>query len=181
MLDLSEHPAGHRLSISEVAGVRVRVLRLWRRDAALLERLSQVLGAELPLAPNTAAGANPRMLWMGPGEWRLLGGSDSLDEAVAEACGDALHHLADVTDGQIIFAIEGPAAPDLLAKGCSLDFHERAFPAGTCAQSLLAQLHVLIERPGEAPLYKLIVDRTVQAHLQAWMQLAAAEFLDQDA
>jgi sarcosine oxidase subunit gamma len=146
----------------------------------LLKRLGRILEAEPPLAPNTTSGKRPRVLWMGPEEWCLLGGPDGLEQSVADACGDGLHHLADVTEGRAVFAVEGAAAADLLAKGCSLDFHPRVFAAGTCAQSLLAQLRVLIERPTEAPLFNLIVDRTFQAHLQAWMQFAAAEFLGQD-
>lgn len=181
MRDVSEHAADRQLRISQVRGVRVRVLRLWRPDAALLKRLEPVLEAPLPLEPNTTSGERLRMLWMGPGEWCLLGGGAGLERAVAEACGEELHHLSDVTDGRVIFTIEGPAAPDLLAKGCGLDFHPRAFPAATCAQSLLAQLRVLIERPTEAPLFNLIVDRTFLAHLQAWLEIAAAEFLDHDA
>lgn len=181
MRDISEHAADRQLRISQVRGVRVRVLRLWRPDAGLLKRLAPVLEAELPLEPNATAGERLRLLWMGPGEWTLLGGGGGLEQAVTEACGEALHHISDVTEGRAILTIEGPAAPDFLAKGCSLDFHPRVFRPATCAQSLLAQLRVLIERPTEAPLFNLIVDRTHLAHLQAWMQIAAAEFLDPEA
>jgi sarcosine oxidase subunit gamma len=181
MRDVSDPAACVRLRITPVRGLRVRILRLWRPDAAVLKRLAKVLKAEPPSRPNTVAGDDPRILWMGPGEWALLGGPDDLGPSIAKACGDALHHLADVTHGRAVLTVEGPAAPDLLAKGCSLDFHPRAFPAGTCAQSLLAQLRVLIERPGEAPLFNLIVDSSFLAHLEAWLQLAAAEFRDRDA
>jgi sarcosine oxidase subunit gamma len=181
MRDVSENAANRRLRISQVRGVRIRVLRLWRPDAAVLKRLKPVLEAALPLEPNATAGERIRLLWMGPGEWTLLGGPAGLDQAVAGACGQSLHHLSDVTEGRVMLTIEGPAAPDLLAKGCGLDFHPRVFRPATCAQSQLAQLRVLIERPTEAPLFNLIVDRTQFAHLQGWMQLAAAEFLDPDA
>jgi len=117
------------------------------------------------------------------GPWRMDGAERraGLEQDLAAVCGEALHHLADVTEGRAILAIEGPAAPAVLAKGCSLDFHPRVFRAGTCAQSLLAQLRVLIERPSEAPLFNLIVDRTQLAHLQAWLDVAGAEFLDPEA
>lgn len=181
MRDVPAPAASRRLNISELQGVRVQVLRLWRPEAAVLKRLAKVLGSELPLQPNATSGERPRLLWMAPGEWALLGAPEELDGKVAEACGRALHHLADVSDGRAVLAVEGAAAPDLLSKGCSLDFHPRAFPPGTCAQSLLAQTRVLVERPTEAPLFNLILDRSFQAHLQAWLKLAAAEFLDQAA
>lgn len=181
MGDVPEHAADRQLRISQVQGVRVQVLRLWRPDVRLLKRLKEVFGADLPIEPNTTAGEHVRLLWTGPGEWTVLGGSPGLEQDLATACGEALHHLADVTEGRAILTIKGQAAPDLLAKGCSLDFHPRVFRAGTCAQSPLAQLRVLIERPTEAPLFNLIVDRTQLAHLQGWLGVAAAEFLDQDA
>lgn len=181
MRDLPEHAVDRQLRISQVQGVRVRVLRLWRPDARLLKRLNKVFGSDLPVAPNATAGERVRLLWTGPGEWTVLGCAPRLEQDLAAACAEALHHLADVTEGRAILTIEGPAAPDLLAKGCSLDFHPRVFRAGTCAQSPLAQLRVLIERPTEAPLFNLIVDRTQLAHLQAWLDVAGAEFLGPEA
>lgn len=180
MDDVTEPGRNDRLRISETPA-SVRVLRLWRPDQETLRRLVPVLGAALPTTPNTTAGAATRLLWMGPGEWALIGGDTALDQRIASACGEALHHLADVTDGRAILLIEGDDAPDLMAKGCSLDFHPRAFPGGTCAQSLFAQLRVLIERPSDAPAFRVIVDRTYLAHLRAWLQSAAAEFLDPSA
>jgi sarcosine oxidase subunit gamma len=181
MRDDFEQAAGKQLRISETPGVRVRILRLWRPDAALVDRLEPVLGARLPVEPNTTSAGDARILWMAPGEWTLLGGPADLDQGVAQACGEALHHLSDVTEGRACLTIEGPAAPDLLASGCSLDFHPLAFRPATCAQSLLAQVRVLIDRPTEAALFDLIVDRSQLAHLQAWLQLAAAQFQDHDA
>jgi sarcosine oxidase, subunit gamma len=176
MHDLPGLGAEGRLRISRVDGLRVQILRLWRPEASLLTRLAAVLGAELPLRPNTTAGVRPRLLWMAPGEWAVLGAPAGSEDAIATACGGALHHLADVTGGRAILAVEGPAAPDLLAKGCSLDFHPRAFAPGTCAQSLLAQVRVLVERPGEALRFNLILDRSLLGHLEAWLQFATAEF-----
>src|SRR5689334_18840008 len=114
MRDVVDHTAGRQLRISETAAARVRILRLWRPDAALLRRLEKALGVTVPLEPNTTAGENPRLLWMGPGEWAVLGGTAELDQLVADACGEALHHLSDVTEGRACLTIAGPAAPDLL-------------------------------------------------------------------
>lgn len=178
MRDVAEHTASGRLRISEIRGLSVHILRLWKPQPALLKRLARALGAPPPTTPNTTAGDSPRLLWMGPAEWAVLDAPPGLAERIAEACGGELHHLSDVTDGRVVLMIEGPAAPDLLAKGCSLDFHPRAFPAKTCARSLLAQLPVLIERPDEAAAFRLIFDRTHLAHLDAWLNVAKAEFLD---
>lgn len=178
MRDVADHASGDRLRISRPEGLSVHVLRLWRPDAATLGALEGALGAPLPTAPNTAAGDSPRLLWMGPEEWAVIGAGEGLADRVASACGAALHHLADVTDGRVLIDIEGPAAPDLMAKGCGLDFHPRGFPGGTCAQSLFAQLRVLIERPSDAPAFRLVVDRTYLAHLDAWLRAAGAEFLE---
>lgn len=178
MRDIAEHAAGDRLRISRPEGLSIHILRLWRPDAGTLRGLEAALGSALPTAANTAVGDIPRLLWMGPEEWAIIGAGEGLADRVAAACGAALHHLADVTDGRVLITVEGPAAPDLLAKGCGLDFHPRGFAGGTCAQSLFAQLRVLIERPTDAPAFRLVFDRTYLAHLDAWLQTASAEFLE---
>lgn len=178
MRDVAEPVANGRLRISFDRGVAVHILRLWRPKAAVLKRLAKALGAPLPTRPNATSGDTPRLLWMGPEEWALIGADAGVAQRVAEACGEDLHHLSDVSDGRIVVTIAGTAATELLSKGCSLDFHQRTFAPATCARSLFAQLPVLIERPGDEPAFRLIFDRTQFAHLDAWLNIASAEFLD---
>lgn len=178
MRDVAEQVAGGRLRISVAEDVRIHILRLWRPEAAVLTALGKALGAPLPVRPNTVSGDEPHMLWMGPGEFCLIGAGPEIEAKVAKACKGALYHLADVGDGRAVLTIEGAEASELLSKGCSLDFHPRGFPTGTCAQSPLAQTRALIERSADGRSFNVIIDRTFLAHLQGWLQVATLDFVD---
>lgn len=81
---------------------------------------------------------------------------------------DLLWHCADTTDAFEVIAIDGAEARTLLAKGCSLDFHARTFPAGQCAGTVLAQIDVLIHKRAEDA-YRIYCDRSWAGHVREWL------------
>ena len=66
----------------------------------------------------------------------------------------------------------GRARATVLAKGCRLDLHPRAFTPGMCAQTVIAQIGVLLHQCDEVPTYDLYVLRRLRpgvprvAHLE---------------
>ena len=68
----------------------------------------------------------------------------------------------------------------MLAKGCPLDLHPRAFTPGSCAQSLLAKADVLIhlraDDPRHGPTFDLYVARSFAHYLWAWLEDAGREY-----
>jgi sarcosine oxidase subunit gamma len=169
--------AADGLVVRRTPARKVFILRLRGAEAAQLDALGEVLRAPLPRGPNRATGAEPRILGLAPGDWMVVGG-ELKAEALAAAARPARVHVADVTAGRVAFEVSGARARDLLAKGVPLDLHERALPADGCAQTVLAQTHVLIDRPGSADgaRFTLHADVSYAAHLSAWFQAAAAEF-----
>jgi sarcosine oxidase subunit gamma len=154
----------------------VQVLRVLDAPLAMFGRLGKALGLTWPLEPNTVAGDGLAVLWMAPSEWALVGETAlDLPAVVAKACGTALHHLADVADGRIVFRVEGARARDIIAKGCSLDLHPRAFGVGRCAQSLLAQAPVLMRQVGPDA-FDLLTDVSYARHFQLWFEDATLEY-----
>jgi len=143
------------------------------QDPAFLASASAALGAGLPLTPNTtAAGANCEVLWLGPDEWLLVGAAPTpVDERLPIEQG----FLTDVSHGRANWRISGPRTLDLLAKGCSLDLHPRIFPVGSCAQTALAHVAVLLHRRDIAT-FELYCARSYAQHLWHWLTEAAAEF-----
>ena len=143
------------------------------QDPAFLASARAALGAGLPLTPNTtAAGANCEVLWLGPDEWLLVGAAPTpIDERLPIEHG----FLTDVSHGRAGWRISGPRALDLLAKGCSLDLHPRIFPVGSCAQTALAHVAVLLHRRDIAT-FELYCARSYAQHLWHWLTEAAAEF-----
>jgi sarcosine oxidase subunit gamma len=93
---------------------------------------------ELPAVPNTVLRTpGQTALWLGPDEWLVLG------SAPATAA-------LEVSGHRTLLEVRGPAARDLLARGCPLDLDERTFTANRCAQTLLARVDVILFRL-EAP------------------------------
>jgi sarcosine oxidase subunit gamma len=158
----------------------VSVLRLWRAEAGHCDALSQAFALPWPRQPNTVAGDAPRVLWLAPSEWAILDAPAEVVVArVAQACGTGLWHCADLTESRVAFEVRGARGPDLLAKGCSLDLHPRAFAPGACARTLLAQVPAWIEprgAPGGARAWLVHADTSVAAWLRAWFTDAALEY-----
>jgi len=143
------------------------------QDAAFLASARAALGAALPLKPNTAVpGKGCEVLWLGPDEWLLAVGDPTLiDDRLPIEHG----YLTDVSHGRAGWRIGGPHALDLLAKGCSLDLHPRAFRAGDCAQTALAHVGVLLHRRATES-FDLYCARSYARHLWHSLTGAAAEF-----
>jgi sarcosine oxidase subunit gamma len=68
--------------------------------------------------------------------------------------------LFDVSASRVAWMISGPRATDVLAKGCPLDFHPRAFATGACAQSVFGHVNVLIDKRDSAPTFTMMVERS---------------------
>jgi sarcosine oxidase subunit gamma len=167
-------------TLTVVALPRVAQVNVRGRDAtpALVQAVTAALGVAPPVAPNTTTSLGPRtVLWLGPGEWRVVGPPDDAAALVAALAGEVPRRLAgvvDVTDAYAVIRLAGPGARDVLAQGCPLDLHPRVFGPGRCAASLLAKTDVLIHQTDAAPTYALHVRWSHAAYLWAWLGNAAA-------
>ena len=112
------------------------------------------LGVALPVEPNTVGtGGGRAALWLGPDEW-LVVGADGDETAIVRALEGAEGWITavDVSANRTVLELAGPRAREVLAKGCSLDLHPRAFGPGQCAQTALARTQVILEAVGDARL-----------------------------
>ncbi|MET7655934.1 sarcosine oxidase subunit gamma family protein, partial [Streptomyces sp. NPDC005486] len=67
---------------------------------------------------------------------------------------------------------------DLLAHGCSLDLHPRAFGPGRCAQTTLARTQiVLVARDETRAGFWVLVRSTFAGYLADWLLDAATEYV----
>jgi sarcosine oxidase subunit gamma len=148
-----EHYAD-RLAEASGAGVRVaEVPFLTQLDvrvgvkSAAFDQVAGVLGFPLPAEPNTIAG--DLALWLGPDEWLLVGDPELEPRLVAALAGEGA--VVDVSGQRTVVELAGPHATEVLAKGCALDLHPRAFGVGQCAQTSYARAPViLVPRPDGA-------------------------------
>ncbi len=117
--------------------------------------VGRVLDLLLPTEPTGSASKNSvSALWLGPDQWLVTCPADDTPffiSSLREALGDSHHALTDLSDGLVTFTLAGPSARDVLAKGCPLDLHPRAFTPGSCARSLLAKADVLLHLHADEP------------------------------
>jgi sarcosine oxidase subunit gamma len=146
------------------------------RAVALAAQVSLRLDArsvriELPQTPNTwiAVGAR-EMLWLGPDEWLVVSETEPAETVLAEleAATAADHHaIVDVSANRAVLELTGPDRRELLAAGCGIDLHPRAWRTGMCAQTLLANVAVLLQERDEAT--RLFLRPSYAGHLGAWL------------
>ena len=104
---------------------------------------SALFGVALPAAPNTAArGAAWTALWLGPTSWLLVATRapqpPPISTARARRAQRRRRRAVRRDRGASAWTIAGAHAATVLAKGCPLDFHPRAFRPGTARRACSA-------------------------------------------
>lgn len=155
-------------------------LRADPANPQVLAALRGMLGFALPLQPNSVArNDSTTVLWLGPNEWLIVvpdGAAAALVADVQRVLHGHFFAVTEVSGGQTIVALRGKHVRDVLAKGCSLDLHPRAFGPGRCAQSHLAKAPILLYQLDDEPVFELILRRSFADYLWLWLLDAAAEF-----
>jgi len=146
--------------------------------ASFVDEVRRVFDIALPTSPNTiAVSAAFTAIWLGPRSWLLASvGASSLAEYIQkrDAINAAGGALFDVSGSRVAWAVSGPRAAIVLAKSCPLDFHPRAFSAGTCAQSHIGHVNALFIKHDDAPTFTVMVARSFARDvLQALVESAA--------
>jgi sarcosine oxidase subunit gamma len=144
-------------------------------SARALPGASTVIGGvALPTRPNTWSGDNPILWWVAPDAWLIqsMNEDDGLAARVRTDCNGIACAVTDLSDALVTFALEGPDAAAVLARGCGLDLRASSFGALACARTRLAQLPVLIRRPATSR-FELVVDSAAAQYLQDWLMDAA--------
>lgn len=132
-----------------------------RADAATAPALG------LPTTPNTWVGrGGGRAIWLGPDEWLVTGSPGDLPGADV---------VVDVSGQRTTLHLAGEHVRAVLATGCALDLHPRAFPAGSAAQTLLGLAGVVLLALDDAE-YEILVRTSFARYMADWLLDAAAEF-----
>jgi len=150
------------------------------QDPRFVGAVSDVLGDGLPIVANTVADAQGvTMYWLGPDEWLLVTPGErraAIEGELRRALGALRVAVTDVSGGQTVLQLHGAHVRDVLAKGCPIDLHPRAFSIGQCAQSHLAKAPILIGQIENQPYFELIFRRSFADYLWTWLERAAAEY-----
>jgi sarcosine oxidase subunit gamma len=148
--------------------------------ASFVAEVHRLFGISLPTAPNTIAKSGGlTVLWLGPSSWLLFTGLAPLladFNAKRDAFSAARSALFDVSASRVAWTVSGPRATTVLAKSCPLDFHPRAFPANTCAQSLFGHVDALFIKHDDAPTFTVLVARSFAHHVSHALVESAAQY-----
>jgi len=150
-------------------------------NARFVACVADIAGVGIPITANTVTHTPDNTLyWLGPNEWLLVTPGEREAGAVARSLRAGLAGcfaaVTEVSGGQTVIALRGPSVRDLLAKGCPLDLHPRAFGVDRCAQSHLAKAPILVRQVDAAPSFEIIVRRSFADYLWLWLEDAAAEY-----
>ncbi|SDP71472.1 sarcosine oxidase subunit gamma [Streptomyces sp. cf386] len=185
------HDAGRLAAATRSSGGAVRLAELpflaqvdVRLDAkgAAADAVGLALGLQLPLEPNTVVRAGElTALWLGPDQWLLVGppgGERELESRIRTAAGDEPVSVTAVSAQRTTLLVAGPRARDLLAHGCALDLHPRAFGPGRCAQTTLGRTQVVLVARDEARAgFWVLVRSSFAGYLADWLLDAATEYV----
>jgi sarcosine oxidase subunit gamma len=184
------HAADRLAAATRASGGAIRLAELpfltqvnVRLDAkgAAADAVGLALGLQLPLEPNTVVRAGESsVLWLGPDEWLLVGppGRErDLESRIREAAGGEPVSVTDVSAQRTTLLVTGSRARDLLAHGCPLDLHPRAFEPGRCAQTTLGRTQVvLVSRDEPRAGFWVLVRSSFAGYLADWLLDAATEY-----
>jgi sarcosine oxidase subunit gamma len=149
-----------------------------RVQAAGRQALAKGNRFDLPEQNNTWRQGNPSILWLGPDEWLVVDESEQADRVesdLRDALAERWAAVVDVSDQRTLLELSGPGSRDVLASGCPLDLHPRAFGPGDCAQTILARASIVLAQRDDAPTYWLLVRRSFAAYHVRWLLDAMSE------
>jgi sarcosine oxidase, subunit gamma len=102
-----------------------------------------------PTVPNTwSADGGREWLWLGPDEWLVVGPPGSAAAVVADlekSLAGRHHSVVDASANRTVIELASAGRRELLAHGCGIDLHPRSWGSGSCAQTLLARVPVLLQ------------------------------------
>ena len=97
------------------------------------------------------------------------GTSDAIEAALRAALAGKHFSVVQVGSGNTTLSVQGPAAADLLSRGCPLDLHARAFADGSLAQSHIAKANVVLYCLKAETSFEVTVRRSFAEYLFKWL------------
>ena len=129
--------------------------------------------------PGQAGDANAfTALPVGPGQWILVSKDKNCSDFgawIAEII-DRLGYVSEQSDSRIRIRISGVKAHDVMMRGCRLDLHSSVVSKGFCAQTIMAQIGVLIHLVDDAPVYDLYIYSGFARSFWHWLTETANQF-----
>jgi heterotetrameric sarcosine oxidase gamma subunit len=147
-----------------------------RGHADELRRIARGHAVQLPALGRAALGADQLSLCVRPEHWLLLaapaspGARARLWHTACAGLGVAL----DLSCGLSALHLCGPAAREVLVRGCRLDLDPQIFPVGAAAATIIAQVSALLVVLPSGVL--LLTPSSTARHMRDWLSCVAQPF-----
>jgi sarcosine oxidase, subunit gamma len=168
-------PGGATLRLSDCAADVVELVALRERSARLAD-IARSQGCPLPARGRILRAAATLVVAARPERWLVLSAPAACGERAAiwqTACtGSAA--VVDLSSALAALQLSGEAAAQLLARGCRLDLDRGAFPPGSAAATLIAQVSVVLAALDSG--FLLLTPATTAQHLREWLLASGAPF-----
>jgi sarcosine oxidase, subunit gamma len=142
-------------------------------------RIQTHLGASLPSAcGDVTSGEGVSVLWLSPDEFLVVSDEQQpapLTTALVEALQGEPGSATDLSANRTTFELSGPAAREVLEKGCPLDLHPRTFEVGTAYLTLIGPVPVILWKVTDE-LYRIFPRSSFADFLGRWLLDAMLEF-----
>ena len=191
LTELRRSPAAHladRFAAAEVVGPRaVSVREVPFRTmigirvvpgTAAAEQLETAIGAVLPRScGEVAVGRSGSVLWLSPDEFLVVSEVEpaELSRSLTVALSGEPGSVTDLSANRTTFALSGPSARAVLAKGCPLDLHARSFATGSAYVTAIGSVPVILRKTGDQS-YEILPRSSFADFLGRWLLDAMAEF-----
>ncbi|NNN32287.1 sarcosine oxidase subunit gamma [Streptomyces sp. S3(2020)] len=143
------------------------------------DRIGKTLGAPLPRRCGHTGVSGPHtVVWLGPDEWLVLSQAEGATVAseLREALAGDPGSVVDVSANRTTLELSGPAARQVLEKGCPLDLHPRALGPGQAVSTTVGPVAVLLWQVDDAPTYRLFPRSSFADYLARWLIDAMSEY-----
>ena len=156
-------------------GLAIVNLRGRPGDTAFMQASHAALGVPLPAEPcRTIEMAGQRIVWAGPDDWFVIGPVGQANQPVSRlrrALAGLHAAVTDVSSGYTVLQLAGPSVRHVLASGCPLDLHPRAFGPGDCAGSHFFKASVWLWLSAPAPdACELLVRRSFRGYVDLMLE-----------
>lgn len=149
------------------------------RDAMFENAVYEALLAPLPIATNDVSYSDQfTILALGPNRWYVLSSYQSSRETEAKLRQIQTNNtiaITDVSHAWNVIRLTGRHTRDVLAKLCSIDLHPSTFKVGSCAQTELRGLYVVLHS-ADVDTFEIFVMRSYFLSIWDWLRDAAAEY-----
>ena len=173
-------PQGAGVVVREHAFLGHLMLRGSADDASFVDGVRRALGIELPLAAGQLvldAARGMSLQWMSPDEWLLIvpGGAEFDAERRLRAALSGHFAVINVSGGQTVLELSGPAAVEVLMKSTGYDVDPAHFAVGKGVGTTFAKTTAVIRRV-DTERWQLVIRRSFADYIYRWVLDASEEF-----